>query len=103
MDKNKKAGVRFNPELYINFIYHPDTDTIEIYRNGELITDGGGVTPEELMQILEGYVSKEELNVILDELVTKEELSLELDSYIKNDDYASDETAGIIKQIRKRI
>lgn len=97
MDKNKKAGVRFNPELYINFIYHPDTDTIEIYRNGELITDGGGVTPEELMQILEGYVSKEELNVILDELVTKEELTLELGSYIKNDDYASDDEAGIIK------
>lgn len=97
MDKNKKAGVRFNPELYINFIYHPDTDTIEIYRNGELITDGGGVTPEELMQILEGYVTKEELNTILDSLVTKEELTLELGTYIQKTDYAADDAAGVVK------
>lgn len=84
MNEDKKAGIRFNPELYINFIYHPETNTVEVYKNGVLITDGGGVTPEELMQILEGYVSKEELNVILDSLVTKT-------------DYATDETAGIIK------
>ena len=97
MNEDKKAGIRFNPELYINFIYHPESNTVEVYKNGQLITDGGGVTPEELMQILEGYVSKEELNVILDSLVTKEELTIELGSYIKNDDYASDESAGVIK------
>lgn len=81
--KDKKSGIRFNPELYINFIYHSETNTVEVYKNGELITDGGGVTPEELMIILAGYVSKEKLNVILDPLVTKEELTLALRSYIK--------------------
>lgn len=47
---NKKymAGVRFNEDLYINFIWNQETETIEVYKNGELISSGGGVTPEEL-------------------------------------------------------
>lgn len=84
---NKKymAGVRFNEDLYINFIWNQETETIEIYKNGELISSGGGVTPEELQEILEGYVSKEEFNEsILPLLITINSI-------------ATDETAGIIK------
>ena len=84
---NKKymAGVRFNEDLYINFIWNQETETIEVYKNGELISSGGGVTPEELQEILEGYVSKEEFNEsILPLLITINSI-------------ATDETAGIIK------
>ena len=74
MDKKKKAGIRFDNELYINFIYNPDNDTVEIYRNGELIHSGeGGVTPEELAEILKAYALKSEIPDVSN-LATKAEL-----------------------------
>lgn len=85
--ENKKymAGVRFNEDLYINFIWNQETETIEVYKNGELISSGGGVTPEDLQEILEGYVSKEEFNEsILPLLITVSSI-------------ATEENAGIIK------
>ena len=88
MDNEKRAGIRFNPDLYINFIYNTETETIEVYKNGELITSGGGVTPEELMQILEAYVTKEELAEAFVETLA---------DYVKTTDYADDENAGIFK------
>ena len=88
MDNKKRAGIRFNPDLYINFIYNTETETIEVYKNGELISSGGGVTPEELMEILEAYVTKEELAEAFIET---------LSDYVKTTDLASDETAGIFK------
>ena len=79
MDRRKKAGIRFNEDLYINFIYDEDSNTIECYRNGVLIN--GGITPEELMHILENYATKAELSAVEAEipdvtnLATKAELS----------------------------
>lgn len=87
-DKRYMAGIRFNPELFINFIWNAETETIEVYKNGELITSGGGVTPEELMEILEAYVTKEELAEAFIETLA---------SYVKTTDLASDENAGIFK------
>ena len=78
MDRFKKAGIRFNEELFINFEYDPETNTINCYRNGELIN--GGVTPEELYIILSDYCTKEELQAVEAEipdvtnLATKTEL-----------------------------
>lgn len=88
VDEKKRAGVRFSNDLHIYFIYNPETDSVEVYRNGELISSGGGVTPEELMQILEAYVTKEEL---ADAFVQ------ELADYITNTNFATDDDAGVIK------
>lgn len=32
MDRFKKAGIRFNEELFINFEYDPETNTIKCYK-----------------------------------------------------------------------
>ena len=84
IDKKKKAGVRFNEELYINFIYKPDTETVDVYKNGILISSGGGggVTPEQLYEILQGYVSKPELTEALGGYVTSVDLTTALSDYI---------------------
>ena len=34
MDKKKRAGVRFNEDLIISFIYNPDSETVDVYKNG---------------------------------------------------------------------
>lgn len=53
-ENDKNAGVLFEEDLFIYFKYHKDSNTVEVYKNGELITDGGGVTPEQLREILTG-------------------------------------------------
>lgn len=84
MDKKKRAGVRFNEELYINFIYNPNTETVDVYKNGILISSGGGggVTPEQLYEILQGYVSKPELTDALGGYVTSVDLTTALSDYV---------------------
>ena len=107
-DIKKDAGVRFEPELYIYFIYNKEADTVEVWRNGELISSGssGGVTPEQLYEILHGYVSKPELaETLLDYLtdedledyVTSDQLILTLADYVNNDKQATDEELGLVK------
>lgn len=85
MNENEKdAGVNFEHDLFIYFKYYKDTNTVEVYKNGELISSGGGVTPEQLMEILEGYESKQEL-------------ATDLSNYVLNDKEASDEDLGLVK------
>ena len=57
---HKKAGVRFDKDLHIEFDYNSDSDSVVVYKNGEILEDGS-VTPEELAVILENYVLKTEL------------------------------------------
>ena len=108
MTNDKDAGVLFNEDLFIYFKYHPETDTVEVWRNGELISSGssGGVTPEQLYEILLGYVSKPELaealldyvtDEDLEDYVTDEQLISALASYVRIGTIASDETLGMIK------
>ena len=108
MTNDKDAGVLFNENLFIYFKYHPDKDTVEVWRNGELISsgEGGGVTPEQLYEILMGYVSKQELAQALlyyvtdddlEDYVTDEQLITTLADYVRNDHTASDEGLGLVK------
>lgn len=108
MTNDKDAGVLFNEDLFIYFKYHPDTDTVEVWRNGELISSGsgGGVTPEQLYEILLGYVSKQELaQALLDyvtdddleDYVTDEQLITTLADYVRTDHVASDSGLGLVK------
>lgn len=85
MNENEKdAGVSFEHDLFIYFKYYKDTNTVEVYKNGELISSGGGVTPEQLMEILEAYETKQELNTTLA-------------NYVTNDTEATDEELGLLK------
>lgn len=65
MARKKRAGVKFTNDLYINFEYDDENGTCTIYKNGVPITQGGGVTPEELAEILQAYVTSRDLNTIL--------------------------------------
>ena len=88
-DKKRRAGIRFTNDIYINFIYDPESNTVEVYKNGELITSGQGVTLEELMQILEAYVTKEELETALDPYLTEMDLETALANYVTNSNLAT--------------
>lgn len=81
-DNKKRAGIRFTNNIYINFIYDPDTNMVEVYKNGELVTSGDFVTLEDLMEILEAYVTKAELEIALSTYITNTDLDTALESYI---------------------
>ena len=91
MDNKNRAGVRFNEDLYINFIYNPNTETVDVYKNGILISSGsgGGVTPEQLYEILQGYVSKPELTEALGGYVTSVDLTTALSDYVTTSQLAT--------------
>lgn len=57
---DKKAGVRFDENLHIEFIYNPESDSVVVYRNGEIISDSY-ITPEQLETILEDYVTLDDM------------------------------------------
>ena len=105
-ENDKNAGVLFEEDLFIYFKYHKDSNTVEVYKNGELISSGGGVTPEQLYEILQGYVSKPELVEALSSYLTQEDLegyvtseglTLILNDYVTNDTEATDEDLELIK------